>query len=342
MRSPRHYAVLLSVGIVTGVALGGSLAVFLVPGPVPGSLATDATIEVVHPSVVEFADPHDVRLTLTVDSSSGLRSAAGGTLTSLACVGGQQVASGASPFGVDGAAVVALATSVPPWRDIAVGDEGPDVAALEAELARVGAGLAPDSVWSWTDALALDAALGAVGVTTTDEGTVRLASIAWLPSPVVGIASCPVALGSSVGPGTVVAQFAPRLSLARFPPPADAVAGERALTLGTTTVPVGTDGVVAEPAALDAIAASGEFAEADPAQDPPVLRASWALVAPVPVTVLPPSAVYDVVDGTACVEDGRGAAAVIVIASQLGRTLVEPSRPLGAVLVHPTGTVPCS
>lgn len=331
----------LAAGLVVGAALGGSLVVLFVPAAAPASLASDRALETVAPSVTEFGDPHEVKVALTVDSTSGLRSPVSGVLTSLSCGPGQQLASGTAPFTVNGAPVVGLATAIPLWRDIAVGDEGVDVSSLEGELLRLGAAVEPDGEWRWADARAFDALLGPAGVITSDEGTARLGSTAWLPAALTPVGSCPVGVGSAVGAGGIVVQFAPRVTTAMFTPPADGVEGARALALAGGAVPVGGDGAITDPAALAALTGSQEFAEADPQQDPRSISVPWVLVEPVPVTVVPPSAVYGLTGARGCVSAEGAPVAVRVIASQLGRTLLVPQSPLGDVLVRPDRGLPC-
>ena len=337
----RQSAVIVAVGLIVGLAVGGSIAVLVIPAPVPASLVSDQQLNTVRPSVTDFADPHEVRVTVTVDSLSGVRSPRSGLLTGLSCIPGQRVVAGTGIFAVDGEPVVGLATSAPLWREISVGDDGADVGFLENELVRLGGAVDVDGTWEWADALGFDALLEAAGVTTTDDGTVQLTSVAWLPAPVSVVAGCPVGVGTSVAPGTVVAQFAARLSVARLTPPGDAVEGPRVLALGNAPVPVGEDGAVTDPAALALLAESPEFAEADLSASLPTISASWELASPVPVTVVPPSAVYGVSGARGCVAEAEGATAVTVIASQLGRTLVTAERQLGEVLVHPEGAAPC-
>lgn len=338
----RTSLVVLAAGLVVGLAVGGSLVVLLVPAAAPASLASGPELDTVTPSVVQFDDPHEVRVALTVDAESGLRSPVGGVLTSLACAPGGELASGTSSFTVNGAPVVGLSTAVPLWRTIAIDDEGADVSSLENELVRLGAAIVPDGQWHWADALAFDALFAPIDVVTTDDGAVRLESTAWLPAPSTAVASCPLGVGSPVGPGAVVAQFAPRVTAARFPPPGTAVEGARALDLAGGAIPVDSDGTITDPAALAAITGSQEFAEADPQQEPRSIAVSWILSEPVPVSVLPPSALYGISGSSGCVDERGGAAIVVtVIASQLGRTLVVPERELGDVLVHPDKGLSC-
>jgi hypothetical protein len=339
----RQSAVLVGVGLIAGLAVGGVVAVLAIPAPVPASLASGQALETVRPPVTEFTDPREVRVALSFDSLSAVRSPRAGLLTALSCVPGQDVVAGSTPFAVDGAPVVALATSVPLWRDIPVGEEGPDVAALESELVRLGGAVAADGTWSWSDALAFDAFLGGAGVVTTDDGTVPLGSIAWLPSSTSVVAECPVALGTDVGPGAVVAQFAARVSRASVVLPEEAVEGERALAVGDSLIPIGPDGAVTDPAALALLADSPEFAEVDRSTTPPTMSATVVLATPRSVTVVPPSAVYSVSGDRGCVTGPAGSTPVTIVASQLGRTLVEPAQgqPLGDVLVHPESGAAC-
>lgn len=322
--------------LVVGAAAGASVAAVLVPAPVPAALAAAHDLGTMTPTVTEFDDPHEVRVTVTLGGAEGVRAPRGGVVTSLACAPGAQLTSGASPAAIDGRPVVALATAVPPWRDIAVGATGDDVASLEAELVRLGAGVDADGRWSWSDALAFDAALG--GVTTDDDGTVELGSVAWLPAATVTAADCPTTLGASIGPGAVLVGLAARPTVARAAPAAGAVPGGRMLRVSTGDVAVAADGTVADPGAL---AGSAEFAAADPGQQPLTLTASWVLVDPVRVTVVAPSAVVGIVDGRGCVVGADGAIPVTIVASQLGRTLVAPETPLGDIRLHPDPDTVC-
>ena len=335
----RHWAVIALVGLIAGAALGCAVFVALVPGEVPASLASAGELDMVEPSTMEYDDAREVTITLTLETGSGVRSPRAGILTATSCVPGQAVASGSTPFAVDGASVVALSTATPLWRAIAVGDEGADVAALENELVRLGAAPEPDGHWSWADVRAFDSRLDPV--ITDDDGTVPFAAITWLPAPDVVVDSCPVALGSTIGVATLVATFAPRITLARFAPPVGAVDGARGLVFDGEEFAAPSTGEIVDRGALDTLAASPSFAQRDPAQDPPTITASSVLTVPIAVTVLPPSALYSLEGGSGCVQSREGAARVSVIASQLGRTLVTVARPLGQVRVHPDTSVPC-
>jgi len=320
--------------LVVGAAAGSSVAAVVIPAPVPAALGAGHDLGTMMPTVAEFDDPHDVRVTVTLGGEEGVRAPRGGVVTALACAPGGVLASGGSPASIDGRAVVALATAIPPWRDIAVGDEGDDVASLETELARLGAGVEVDGRWSWSDALAFDAAL----VVTTDEsGTVQLGSIAWLPAATVTAAECPTTLGETVAAGATLVGLVPRPTVAKAATAVDAVPGDRVLRVSSGDIPVAADGSVADPAAL---AGSTEFASADPGQQPLTLTASWVLVTPVRVTVVAPSALVAVDGDRACVVGPRGAVPVRIVASQLGRTLVAPQTPLVDIRLHPDpGTV---
>lgn len=340
MRRLRHYAFVGTASLILGAALGGTVAVLLVPVNPPPSLVADQRLETVTPAVIEFTDPREVRVTLTVDSASGLRSPVGGVLTETSCVPGGQVSSGSSVFAVDGASVVALATAVPLWRAITVGDDGRDVVALENELLRLGAGVDPDGVWRWADALAFDALLQPAGVITTDEGAVPLTALVWLPAPVTVTATCSPGLGTALTAGEFVARFAPRITLATLVRPADAVDGSRELDLAGMAIPVEADGVITDAEALANLATAPEFAELDIEQAQPALTSSWALVEPIRVAVVPPSAIRELSGSQGCVQESAGLTPVTIIASQLGRTLVVPSHPLGSIAVHPVAVHP--
>ncbi|MDR0416449.1 MAG: hypothetical protein LBH76_03880, partial [Propionibacteriaceae bacterium] len=81
-----------------------------------------------------YDDARTVTLTLTAGPEQRFQTPRSGRVTSSACAAGAEFISGGSALSVDGVPVLGLATAVPLWRDLALGDAGPDVAALGAEL----------------------------------------------------------------------------------------------------------------------------------------------------------------------------------------------------------------
>ena len=155
------------------------------------------------------------------------------------------------------------------------------------------------------------------------------------------IATCPVGVATPLTAADFVARFAPRVTLATITPPAGAVDGARELDLADGFVRVDADGVISDSAALETLTAAREFAESDLEQAQPAFSASWALVEPIRVTVVPPSSIFGLSGSRGCVQEGSGPVSVTVIASQLGRTLVVPTHPLAAIAIHPHGGTGC-
>src|SRR5690606_21907959 len=153
------------------------------------------------PRPVEFGDERLVPVTLSFAPSPALRSPAAGVLTSSACVPGAVAASGESLYAIDGTPVVQLATSSPLWRDLGIGDTGPDVEALQSELARLGHAVVVDGHLGWVDLAAFDATMGAAGAPPSSGGVIAVRAIAWQPAPEVLVARCLTAVGDAVAAG---------------------------------------------------------------------------------------------------------------------------------------------
>src|ERR1700704_2380964 len=126
-----------ALAIASAAALG-AIAVSLVPLQLPRSLQNAPTPQDIPISAHAFNDERPVEITVSRSISSPVTSPASGLVTSYDCTVGAEVASGSSFFAVDGAPVLALATDVPLWRDLAIGDTGPDVRSLQVELNRLG------------------------------------------------------------------------------------------------------------------------------------------------------------------------------------------------------------
>jgi peptidoglycan hydrolase-like protein with peptidoglycan-binding domain len=126
----------------------------------------------------------------------------GGTLTSMAPVGGR-VSRGGTVYALDGRPTVLLLGDIPAWRALREGDEGPDVAQLAANLVALGFGGSPaipmdgsfdasvtQAVRRWQTALGLD-----------PSGVVRLGDVVVLPAE-VNVTVARVAIGGAPQPGT--------------------------------------------------------------------------------------------------------------------------------------------
>lgn len=323
--------VLIAVSAVL-IACGGAGAGMLLAPP-PASIAAAPPTLTADPRAVEFSDERMAQVTLSFVPSPALRSPASGVLTSSACVPGAIAVSGGSLFAIDGTPIVQLATSNPLWRDLGVGDTGPDVEALQSELARLGHAVEVDGRLGWADVAAFDATTSATGAPPSRGGVLAIGAVAWQPAAEVLVAECLTAVGDVVAAGAPIAELPLRPAVAQVRLPADAVDGTRVLVIGTERVPL-DGGIVTDPAVLGAIAQTDEYRALDASAEP-VIELPVELETPLKLDAIPPAAVYDLADAIGCVQHGSSVTRVRVIASQLGLALVEPDVPLGRVELAP-------
>ena len=329
------------IAVLVALATGAAIGIAASPVTPPGSLAGAQPLVSVAVTPLEYRDPRAVSVTVTTAPAQSLRSPVGGLLTSFPCTESGTVSSVSALFSVDGVAVLGLATATPLWRDLDRGDEGPDVAAVQAELVRLGKGLTIDGVWGRVDATALAEVMAAAG-SPTSSSRLELRRIAWLPAPSIQTSACLLGTGSTVAPGEALAEFPVIPSAARVAGlPSDAVPGPRVIAVGEREHPLPADGIITDPAALADIVASTEYRQARAESETDTLELDDLLAAPVATISIPPSALI-ALDGTrGCVLDKGRATKVEVVASQLGQTLVIADRTLRSVDLHPDPDASC-
>lgn len=335
---PRAAIVLAAAGVIV-VACGGAGLGMLIAPP-PDSYAAAAPALTAEPRPVEFGDERIVPVSVSFAPSPALRSPATGVLTSSSCVPGATVSSGESLYAIDGVPVVQLATSVPLWRELGVGDTGSDVEALQTELARLGHAIEVDGVFGWTDLAAFDATTAAVGAPQSSGGVIPFGAVGWQPAADVVVAGCPIAVGEAVGAGAVMAELPPRPAAALVRLPEDRVEGPRVLVVGDERIPIDETGVVRDPSVLAAIALTESYRELDASAEP-VIELTAALATPMQLVAVPPAAVYDLDGSIGCVQHDSSTTRVRVVASQLGLALVAPDIPLGTVDLDPAADRVC-
>jgi membrane fusion protein, macrolide-specific efflux system len=153
----------------------------------------------------------DAAFTLARDGTSKLGAPAPGTVTSLALTEGRALHALAKLAGIDGEAVYGIPSSYPLYRNLAEGDEGPDVTSLQKALAAAGyhpgeadgdfGGGTADALAAWQADHGLD-----------DTGRLDLASfVSYQPGAVVDEVA--VAVGDKVQAGGELATLAPTASL---------------------------------------------------------------------------------------------------------------------------------
>lgn len=334
-----------ATGVVVAVVVG---AVAGAAGLAVGSARTPqglgaASAPTSFPIVLgSFDDARQVTVDPTAGGASTVAAGRGGTLTASSCRPGSSVASGTAPWSVDGALILALATSEPLYRDLGVGSHGSDVEALQRELVRLGRDVAVDGRYGSQTGQAVWALRVANGLT---KGTgLPLADVVWLPAASATMTQC-APLGSKVSPGDALGQVGASLVAARVSPlPGDLVAGARTLTVGDVTVPVDEKGTVGQDdlAALSALPETGVALQTLGQASPVTLHGVLALADPLRTATVPASAV--ITDGSAtCVAAGGSTTVVQVVSSQLGQSVVffGQATPPSAVDVTPDASLTC-
>jgi hypothetical protein len=333
---------LLVVGVLAGLA-------YRWEDP-PSLLAQPTTVGDASVTQRTFDDAKTVSMSVTVSSQQNALSPAAGRVSASACVAGQPLASGGMVVAVDGTPLIGLATSLPLWRDLERGDQGPDVTALTAELIRLQRleGQATDTMTGPVVEAFNQLALN-VGVAQSNlsSWTVARSGIVWLPEDSLVVESCPATVGSAVAPEQVVATFASTLTEARITTElATTLAGDRVLLLdGRVEVAVPAEGLVTDPAQLAVIASSDQFRYArreDAGATTVTVMGRLKLVAPIDVWVVAPAALVATGSDTGCViGDGR-TLPVRVIASELGQTFVTfDDQPPSSVRLNPPRDTLC-
>ena len=198
----------LAAGAVALLVAAGALAWIVAGGDDTSAAQPLATTTARRATLAQTVD---ASYTLAKDGTSTLASPAAGTVTSLGITDGTAVKALTRLAGINGKAVYGIPSSYPLYRDLAEGDEGPDVTALQKALAA--AGYDPgEADGEFGDGTA-DALADWQGDRGLDEtGALELASfVSYKPGAVVDEVA--VAVGDRVQAGGKLATLAPTSSL---------------------------------------------------------------------------------------------------------------------------------
>lgn len=232
----------LIVAVMAAVttAVTATLVVVLVNQPfAPEQLDAAAPATAAAVTSQQFVDDRPVNLAVTLGQPTEITIPVAGRVTALACAPAGAVESGSSPVAINGSPVLALSLGTPPWRDLAVGDKGSDVTALQAELARLGHDVSADRdrVGAATVA-AFRAVAAAQGLTVERGAPLPLASVVWLRAPSVTVGACDLTDGDVVEAGATLASTPIPLVAARVSAmPSMLAAGDRAVTVDRWSFP---------------------------------------------------------------------------------------------------------
>lgn len=332
-----------AIVIVTAVALGAGVTAFSLMPSTPAALLPGADVESMPVITQAFDDARDVEVALTLKPSFAITTPASGRLTRYVCQVGEPLASGTSAMSIDGEPVLTLSTAVPLWRDIAVGDSGSDVQAVQDELVRLGFAINADGTLGAGSLSALTQLLHTAGSLTPALNSLPVGGVLWIPTPSITPATCEQSLGSTISLGdpiiTVPGAIAAAAILAQ---PGDAIEGARELVIDDVTIALPGDGGVSEQASLDAVARTVSYLSAVGTTDPTKLSGKSRLAAPITVGIVPPTAVYSTDGPLGCVMSGGEPLPVRIVGSQLGQTyLVFDAEIPTEVLASPKSGVSC-
>jgi len=330
-------AVSLAAVALAGAGLTVGLLVSPEPGPSDVAQAYEGprTVEVRQES---FDDARQVPFTPVLGDAVELRVLDSGRVTAVECEPGGQIVSGSSPVTVDDRPVIALATSIPLWRDLGPGSRGADVSSLQEELARLGFDVDVSGVYGTATRNAVRDLFRGAGQARPD-GRLTSDRVVWLPAAEAQISECLLAVGDHTTDGPLAALGAGVIGLQATSVGQGMVEGPRIVIFDGLTAPV-VDGMVTDPALLAAVAAS-PWLTGDAATGAPL---GFALAEPLDVTVVPPASLFDLADSAGCVSSEGHARAVTVVTSQLGRAFVtfdDGAPPPSSVDLEPTGTMSC-
>lgn len=244
-----------------------------------------------------------------------------GTITAYGCAPGQTIDSGTSFIAVDEVPLLALHTAVPPFRDLQSGMRGRDVAALNAELRRLGYAAPDGDAMTWDTILAYNALADTVGAArlVKDNGwTLAKDAYVWLDGQSVTIRSCVAGIGASIDvKSELLTTDSQSQSVSVTMPQDEVVAGDRVLDVDGRMVdmPQQTTAIT-DSSTLAALLGSDAYRQAagtaessesasDGASDV-TFALQWLLKTPIDVWSLPPTAFYAQHDEQACVvSDGQ-------------------------------------
>lgn len=134
--SGRISVIWLLLAVVVAVSLTVGACALWLPDRAPALLGSAKEITSAPAGVQEYTGATQVTMIPTVSQTRELVGNASGTVTE--DMSSQGLTSGKTAMKVNGVSVVALVTATPMYRDLATGDKGDDVLALNNELARLG------------------------------------------------------------------------------------------------------------------------------------------------------------------------------------------------------------
>ena len=310
------------LAIVTTAALAvGACAIWL-PDRAPAVLGRAGEVTAAPVGTQRYDGAHSVTVIPQLAPAYELTVNTGGTVTENHAAQGLE--SGRTALKVDGRAVIALNTATPLYRDLAAGDKGDDVKALNAELARLSLGADPESSAASAATVAAIRQLLRNNGLNADDGTLHVTDVMWIPSAQVSPNAWTAGVSTRVTPGMKVGEVPGGVTAIDIKNDTGSDRDRTLTVMGeTVTLPAGQSGTT-DADFCRRVSQSDEFRTksrggGDLAAG---FGASVALAAPVEVLRVPAGAVFGVQGSRACVAvDGRSIP-VNVVGADLGVSLV--------------------
>jgi peptidoglycan hydrolase-like protein with peptidoglycan-binding domain len=269
-----------------------------------------------------FDDSRTVKLKVATSDKHPLNVPTSGVITAIDCVPGQGWSAGSTPLSINEAPKLAIFAQNPLWRDLSGGEKGADAAAIQRILADDGYDSPSTGQFDLATRAAWQRLLQANRI-PSPYGAFLLSDVILLPSEQVTLGACPARRGEAVVAGEAIAEIQSALaSVSLDSSPLVLTPGQRTLTIGGSTVPVGEDAAVTERAALAQLAT--EPAIIAKVTTPVVeLSGVYRLATPLTVFRVPPSVLVEVQDTAACLVGGdEKGYPVTIVSSSLGSTAV--------------------
>ncbi|MGE7384271.1 peptidoglycan-binding protein [Streptomyces sp. NPDC004126] len=203
-RGRRGTAHVLAAFALAAASVG--TAAVLVPGDGDSGAESESALPPTTAEVLRqtLKDTKSVDAQLGYGTAQSLTGRLPGTLTLLP-KSGAEITRGTALYAVDNQPVVLLYGSLPAYRALAKGAEGPDVKQLEENLRALGhTGFTPDEEYTDATAKAVERWQGSLGLQKT--GTVELGRIVFAPDA-VRVAGLEAEPGQQTGPGQKVLSY---------------------------------------------------------------------------------------------------------------------------------------
>jgi peptidoglycan hydrolase-like protein with peptidoglycan-binding domain len=323
------------------VAIGLGLGVALARGPMPLVLRTVPAGGLVSVVAREFEDLRNLAVVPEIVDQTDYPIRAPGVIRGVDCVVGDPVISGTRIATVDANPILALRLSRPLWRDLWPGSSGDDVRDLQRELRRLGFDVKKDGRYDAAVSTAIATLWERAGVSQRKTFVAR-SDILWLQYKSVVPSECLLRLGDEVSSGDVAMRSGGGLVRLSITVPDAVTGGTRDALLGDRVAPISDDSTIEDPDFLAAFSESKAFLTYkvdDPNQQ---LTVETRLAMPIQVIPVPATSLYAIKGIDACVTSDSGPLAVMIVASELGETLVSAQVLPNEVAMYPDeDAAPC-